>query len=289
MGVEESAGRTESTSGAAILVAGGTVVIAILGLYVSGVPFVGALGLSSAIVVAVTVLAALTLIPAMLGLAKFLVLNRKDRHHLAEERELEAGLPDERAVAEHRAEEREQRDAKHEQSAFARWGRKVSDRPWPYGIAATLVLLDPGHPAVLDESGPARRRHRSGGGLEPEGVRPGRPRVRPGRQRSADGRRRAPVRAARHRQADPADRSHVHAAEDRRRGGRPTGDHERAPVRRRSSPSSRPRRRRRRRPRIWSTGSATTYSRGSRSRPTSSAPRPGTSTSPRRWPGGCCG
>ncbi|WP_405068042.1 MMPL family transporter [Kribbella sp. NBC_01510] len=141
IGVEESAGRTESTSGAAILVAGGTVVIAILGLYVSGVPFVGALGLSSAIVVAVTVLAALTLIPAMLGLAKFLVLNRKDRHHLVEERELEAGLPNEQAVAEHRAEEREQRDLKHEQSPFARWGRKVSDRPWPYGIAATLVLL----------------------------------------------------------------------------------------------------------------------------------------------------
>jgi putative drug exporter of the RND superfamily len=141
MGVEESAGRTESTSGAAILVAGGTVVIAILGLYVSGVPFVGALGLSSAIVVAVTVLAALTLIPALLGLAKFLILNRKDRHHLAEERELEAGLPDQRAVAAHRAEERERRDLKHEQSAFARWGRKVSDRPWPYGIVATLVLL----------------------------------------------------------------------------------------------------------------------------------------------------
>jgi RND superfamily putative drug exporter len=141
MDVEESVGRAESTSGAAILVAGGTVVIAILGLYVSGVPFVGALGLSSAIVVAVTVLAALTLIPALLGLAKFTVLNRKDRHHLVEERQLEAELPDRTAVELHRAEERERRDAKHEQSAFARWGRKVSDRPWPYGIAATLVLL----------------------------------------------------------------------------------------------------------------------------------------------------
>ncbi|HET6988625.1 MAG TPA: MMPL family transporter [Kribbella sp.] len=140
-GVEDSVGRTESTSGAAILVAGGTVVIAILGLYVSGVPFVGALGLSSAIVVAVTVLAALTLIPALLGLAKFMVLNRKDRHHLAEEREVEAGLADERAVAEHRAEEHARRDIKHEQSAFARWGRRVSDKPWPYGIVATLVLL----------------------------------------------------------------------------------------------------------------------------------------------------
>ncbi|TCN32310.1 RND superfamily putative drug exporter [Kribbella orskensis] len=141
MTVEESVGRAESTSGAAVLVAGGTVVIAILGLYVSGVPFVGALGLSSAIVVAVTVLAALTLIPAMLGLAKLLVLNRADRHHLTAERSLEADLPDEAAIAEHRAEERERRDAKHEQSAFARWGRRVSDKPWPYGIVATLVLL----------------------------------------------------------------------------------------------------------------------------------------------------
>ncbi|WP_170284724.1 MMPL family transporter [Kribbella amoyensis] len=141
MAVEQSIGQTESTSGAAILVAGGTVVIAILGLYVSGVPFVGALGLSSAIVVAVTVLAALTLIPALLGLNRLLVLNRKDRQHLAAEHDLEAALPDEAAVAAHRAEERARRDAKHEQSAFARWGRRVSARPWPYGIVATLLLL----------------------------------------------------------------------------------------------------------------------------------------------------
>ncbi|MEU8227890.1 MMPL family transporter [Kribbella sp. NPDC048915] len=141
MDVVDSVGRAESTSGAAILVAGGTVVIAILGLYVSGVPFVGALGLSSAIVVAFTVLAALTLIPALLGLAKLTVLNRKDRKHLVEERQVEAELADAKAVAQHRAEERERRDAKHEQSAFARWGRRVSDRPWPYGIVATLVLV----------------------------------------------------------------------------------------------------------------------------------------------------
>jgi RND superfamily putative drug exporter len=141
MTVEESIGRAESTSGAAILVAGGTVVIAILGLYVSGVPFVGALGLSSAIVVAVTVVAALTLIPALLGFARLLVLNRKDRRHLAEEHEIEADLQDAQALAEHRAEEREMRDARHEQSAFARWGRRVSERPWPYGISAVLLLL----------------------------------------------------------------------------------------------------------------------------------------------------
>ncbi|MFI7062170.1 MMPL family transporter [Kribbella sp. NPDC050124] len=140
MEVEESIGKAESTSGAAILVAGGTVVIAILGLYVSGVPFVGALGLSSAILVAVTVVAALTLIPALLGLARLMVLNRADRKHVVEERALEADL-DTAAVTAHRAEERAIRDAKHEQSAFARWGRRVSDRPWTYGTIATLLLL----------------------------------------------------------------------------------------------------------------------------------------------------
>ncbi len=68
MPVIDSIARATSTSGAAVLVAGGTVVIAILGLYVSGVPFVGALGLSSALVVAVTIVSALTLVPALLAL-----------------------------------------------------------------------------------------------------------------------------------------------------------------------------------------------------------------------------
>ena len=67
MSIEDSIAKTEGTSGAAIVVAGGTVVIAILGLYVSGVPFVGAMGLASAIVVAITVMSALTLVPAMLS------------------------------------------------------------------------------------------------------------------------------------------------------------------------------------------------------------------------------
>ena len=68
-GLMDSARALEGTSGAAIVVAGGTVVISILGLYVSGVAFVGALGLAAAIVVAITMLAALTLVPAFMGVA----------------------------------------------------------------------------------------------------------------------------------------------------------------------------------------------------------------------------
>jgi RND superfamily putative drug exporter len=65
-----SVARAEGTSGAAIVVAAGTVVVSILGLYVAGVAFVGSLGLAAAVVVAVTMLAALTLVPAFMGVAR---------------------------------------------------------------------------------------------------------------------------------------------------------------------------------------------------------------------------
>ncbi len=133
MTVVDSAGRSASTSGAAVVVAGGTVVIAILGLYVSGVPFVGALGLSSAIVVAVTIIAALTLVPALLGLAKQSVRSRDERKTARHDDPASLDL----SVL---AEERAAREAVHENSAFARWGRMVSDRPWPWAIATVILL-----------------------------------------------------------------------------------------------------------------------------------------------------
>ena len=122
MEMEESIGKTTGTSGAAVVVAGSTVVIAILGLYVSDVPFVGALGAASAIVVAVTMVSALTLVPAFLGLARGRVRGRGDRK-------------------EKTAAEIADADQTHENSAFARWGRKVSDRPWPWAVASTALLV----------------------------------------------------------------------------------------------------------------------------------------------------
>ena len=136
MDIVESAGRSAATSGAAIVVAGGTVVVAILGLYVSGVPFVGAMGLASAIVVAVTMLAALTIMPAFMGVAKANVRSFRDLR--AERRDRAAGGGDVTASAAARA---AASDEAHERSAFARWGRKVSDLPWPWAIGATLVLV----------------------------------------------------------------------------------------------------------------------------------------------------
>ena len=69
MDVQESIGRAIGTAGQAVLFAGTTVVIAISGLAVAGIPYVTKLGFMSAIVVAVMMTAALTLLPALLGLA----------------------------------------------------------------------------------------------------------------------------------------------------------------------------------------------------------------------------
>ncbi len=67
--VEESVVKALTTSGRAVIFAGIVVAISFLGLWVMGLPFVGALGTAGAIVVIVSVLVALTLMPALLSLS----------------------------------------------------------------------------------------------------------------------------------------------------------------------------------------------------------------------------
>lgn len=65
----EAAGRAVGTAGTAVVFAGLTVIIALAGLTVVGVPILGAMGLAAAGTVAIAVLVALTLLPALLGMA----------------------------------------------------------------------------------------------------------------------------------------------------------------------------------------------------------------------------
>src|SRR3954447_13208806 len=67
--VAESVGRSLATAGQAVVFAGGTVVVAILGLAFAGLPVITAAGVGISAVVLVMVLAALPLLPALLGLA----------------------------------------------------------------------------------------------------------------------------------------------------------------------------------------------------------------------------
>jgi len=132
MGVVASVRRAAGTSGAAIVVAGSTVAVSVLGLYISGVGFVGALGLAAALVVVVTMISALTLVPAFMGLARESV-----RALTARVRARKEGLSAQEQAAETAAATHEQ----HEHSAFARWGRMVSAHPWPWGVASVAVLV----------------------------------------------------------------------------------------------------------------------------------------------------
>jgi RND superfamily putative drug exporter len=66
---DEAVPRAIATAGSAVAFAGTTVVIALLGLSVVGIPFLTAMGLAAAATVIVAVLIALTLLPALLGFA----------------------------------------------------------------------------------------------------------------------------------------------------------------------------------------------------------------------------
>ncbi|GAA3506976.1 MMPL family transporter [Streptomyces showdoensis] len=75
----EAAARSVGTAGSAVVFAGLTVVIALSGLAVVNVPMLTKMGLTAAGTVAVAVLVALTLVPALLGFAPVRVLARRDR------------------------------------------------------------------------------------------------------------------------------------------------------------------------------------------------------------------
>lgn len=67
---EESTAQAVATAGGAVMFAGLTVIIALLGLLVVGIPFLSVMGVGAAFAVLMAVLIAVTLLPAILGLAK---------------------------------------------------------------------------------------------------------------------------------------------------------------------------------------------------------------------------
>jgi RND superfamily putative drug exporter len=131
--VETAVGRALGTSGRAVVFAGGTVVFAICGLWLSGIAFVGRIGLATAFAVAVTVSAALTLLPAALGALGTGI----DRYRLPGVR------PDRRGGGRPRSGGRSKRSAR-----WSRWGRHVDRHAWPYAVVATAILAVLAIPAL---------------------------------------------------------------------------------------------------------------------------------------------
>ncbi len=106
-----------ATSGRAVLFAGTTVVISLVGLFVLQLPFLQGLAVGTIVAVLLVMAGALTLLPAMLGFAGRAI----DRLHLP--RLLQTGAtpaPD---------------------SFWYRWSRSIQRRPWVAGTIALIVLL----------------------------------------------------------------------------------------------------------------------------------------------------
>jgi RND superfamily putative drug exporter len=116
-------GNAMSSSGAAVVFAGGTVVIATTALAITGVGVLTSIGLATAIMVLAAVAAAITLLPALLSLLG----DRIDKGRVV----------------------RRHRPAKAaEQTAWWRFGHRVSARPWPYLVVSVVALLALAAPAL---------------------------------------------------------------------------------------------------------------------------------------------
>lgn len=81
--VRESIGLANGTAGNAVVFAGSTVIVALLALNITGIPFLGLMGTAGAVSVLVAVLIAVSLTPALLGLAGMRILSRRARARAA--------------------------------------------------------------------------------------------------------------------------------------------------------------------------------------------------------------
>ncbi len=119
----DSIARSISSSGSAVIFAAVMVIIALLCLYFSGIPLVRSLGYTTAIVVATAVVAAITLLPAVLGLLgrriQALPLVRK--------------LPD---------------GTKKQSKGWDRWSEAIKNHPLVSSLAGIAVLVGIAIPAL---------------------------------------------------------------------------------------------------------------------------------------------
>ncbi len=115
MEVEESIARAAATSGGAVFFAGGTVTIALVSLAVAGIPLVTTLGLMAAVAVIVAVLAALTLLPALLAIFGARINSLRVRTPPSEEQS--------------------------RTGRWATWARTIAGHPLLAGLAALAILV----------------------------------------------------------------------------------------------------------------------------------------------------
>jgi RND superfamily putative drug exporter len=120
MSVDDALVIAVNTSGRAVLFAGATVCIALLGMLVLGVSFLNGVAIGASVTVVFTVIAAITLLPALLSFLGDRVLGRRQRKRLrAGENPLDLA----------------------KRGVWARWADTVQRRPKVLAAAALLVML----------------------------------------------------------------------------------------------------------------------------------------------------
>ena len=160
-----------ATSGSAVLFAAITVCLALCGLALVRIPYVTTLGFSAALFVVVTVVAALTLLPAMLGRAR-------------PPRDLRLVVAPPPAAG-----------AADGPTLSARWAAQMARRPIVFCLVSLAMLLALASPLFGIELGFPSDASAPTVDHPAPGLRPHRPGLRPGRQRAAArGRQPAPAR-----------------------------------------------------------------------------------------------
>src|SRR4051794_24630525 len=144
-----------STAGRAVIFAGTTVVISVMGILLMGLPFLQGVAYGPAGAVLVAMLASVTLLPAMLGFAgrsidklRLPLVGRQQKHH--------------------------------REGFWFRWSRLVQRRPWPAMLISALVIIVLGIPAFSmhlgfpgDQTQPTSKTSRRAYDLFTQGFGPG--------------------------------------------------------------------------------------------------------------------
>ena len=112
---EHAVVRAIDTAGRAVVFAGCTVFISLLGLFLMGVDFVNGMAVGTSVTVGIVMLASITLLPALLGFAGRTI----DRFSVRRTRV----------------------EKPREQSLWFRWSRVVQRRPWPAFVGGLVILV----------------------------------------------------------------------------------------------------------------------------------------------------
>jgi RND superfamily putative drug exporter len=122
MSPQDAAGQATATAGQSVLFAGTTVVIAICGLLLAGIPAITAMGFAIGITVVASMLIAVTLLPGLLGLAG---------HHIDRLK-----IHRKKAV-----------DTAHA-TVSGKWAHHVGRRPWRYAVVSFVGLVAAAAPVL---------------------------------------------------------------------------------------------------------------------------------------------